>query len=79
MSKHSLPFALAAALSCAALPAYAQQKPFVLPDGRVGGVVFAVSSGDEDVGYAIAASEVEDALATTDGRTAEVDTGPCID
>ena len=33
MSKHSLPFVLAAALSCAALPAYAQEKPFVLPDG----------------------------------------------
>jgi S1-C subfamily serine protease len=53
--------------------------PFVLADGRVGGVVFAASSGDEDVGYAIAASEVEDALRDALGRTAEVDTGPCID
>ena len=53
--------------------------PFVLPDGRVGGVVFAASSGDEDVGYAIAASEVDDALGTAIGRTVEVDTGPCID
>jgi len=33
MSKHSLPFILAAALSCSALPARAQEKPFVLPDG----------------------------------------------
>jgi len=53
--------------------------PFVLPDGRVGGVVFAASSGDDDVGYAIAASEVDDALGTALGRTTEVDTGPCID
>jgi S1-C subfamily serine protease len=53
--------------------------PFVLADGRVGGVVFAASSSDEDVGYAIAASEVEDALGDAIGRTSEVDTGPCID
>ena len=53
--------------------------PFVLADGRVGGVVFAASSGEEDVGYAIAASEVEDALRDALGRTVEVDTGPCID
>jgi S1-C subfamily serine protease len=53
--------------------------PFVLADGRVGGVVFAASSSDEDVGYAIAASEVNDALADAVGRTSEVDTGPCID
>ena len=53
--------------------------PFVLPDGRVGGVVFAASSSDEDVGYAIAAGEVDDALRNAVGRTTEVDTGPCID
>jgi S1-C subfamily serine protease len=53
--------------------------PFVLADGRVGGVVFAASSSDEDVGYAIAASEVEDALRDAVGLTSEVDTGPCID
>jgi S1-C subfamily serine protease len=52
--------------------------PFVLANGRVGGVVFAASSGDEDVGYAIAASEVDDALRDAVGRTSEVDTGPCI-
>ncbi len=52
--------------------------PFVLPDGRVAGVVFAASSGDDDVGYAIAADEVEDPLRTAMGRTASVDTGPCI-
>lgn len=53
--------------------------PFVLPDGRVGGVVFAASSSDEDVGYAIAAGEVDDTLRDALGRTTEVDTGPCID
>jgi len=53
--------------------------PFVLPDGRVAGVVFAASSGDEDVGYAIAAGEVGDPLRTAVGRTTPVDTGPCID
>jgi S1-C subfamily serine protease len=52
--------------------------PFVLPDGRVAGVVFAASSGDDDVGYAIAADEVEDPLRTATGRTTPVDTGPCI-
>ena len=52
--------------------------PFVLANGRVGGVVFAASSSDEDVGYAIAASEVEDALRDAVGRTSEVETGPCI-
>ena len=52
--------------------------PFVLADGRVGGLVFAASTGDEDVGYAIAASELEEALAGAIGDTLEVDTGPCL-
>jgi len=52
--------------------------PFVLPNGRVAGVVFAASSGDDDVGYAIAAGEVGDPLRTAVGRTTPVDTGPCI-
>jgi S1-C subfamily serine protease len=52
--------------------------PFVLPDGRVAGVVFAASSGEDNVGYAIAAGEVEDPLRTAIGRTTPVDTGPCI-
>jgi hypothetical protein len=51
----------------------------VLPDGRVAGVVFAASSGEEDVGYAIAATEVDDPLQRAIGRTTPVDTGPCID
>ena len=53
--------------------------PFVLSDGRVGGMVFAASSSDDDVGYAIAASEVDEALRHAVGRTSPVDTGPCID
>jgi S1-C subfamily serine protease len=53
--------------------------PFVLPDGRVAGVVFAASSGEEDIGYAIAATEVDDPLQRAIGRTTPVDTGPCID
>jgi S1-C subfamily serine protease len=52
--------------------------PFVLPDGRVAGVVFAASSSDEDVGYAFAATEVDDPLRSAIGRTTPVDTGPCI-
>lgn len=52
--------------------------PFVLSDGRVGGVVFAASSADEDIGYAIAADEVDDVLQSAIGRTSEVGTGPCI-
>ena len=52
--------------------------PFVLADGRVGGVVFAASSSDEDLGYAIAADEVEVAVERGVGETAAADTGPCI-
>jgi S1-C subfamily serine protease len=53
--------------------------PFVMADGRVGGVVFAASSADEAIGYAIAADEVDEVLRSVVGRTAEVDTGPCIE
>lgn len=52
--------------------------PFVLPDGRVGGVVFAASSGDEDVGYAISADELEELVVDAVGDTREVETGPCL-
>ena len=53
--------------------------PFVLSDGRVGGVVFAASSSDDEVGYAIAGSEVEDAVGDALGAAEEAPTGPCID
>ena len=52
--------------------------PFVLADGRVGGVVFAASSSDPDVGYAIASQEVRDVVDDALGQTDEVDTGPCL-
>jgi S1-C subfamily serine protease len=51
--------------------------PFVLSDGRVGGVVFAASSSEDAVSYAIAAGEVEEAVG--DALVAgETSTGPCI-
>ena len=53
--------------------------PFVLSDGRVGGVVFAASSSDDEVGYAIAAGEVEDAVGDALVAAGEAPTGPCID
>lgn len=52
--------------------------PFVLADGRVGGIVFAASSADDDVGYAIAASELSPILRDAVGATTTVDTGPCL-
>ena len=52
--------------------------PFVLTDGSVAGVVFAASSAEEDIGYAIAAEEVRPRLAEVVGATAEVETGPCV-
>lgn len=52
--------------------------PFVLPDGTVAGVVFASSTTDDRIGYAIAATEVRASLDGVVGSTNEVDTGPCI-
>ena len=52
--------------------------PFVLLDGSVAGVVFAASSTDDDVGYAIAAQEVAPRVRDAVGRTGEVSTGPCL-
>ncbi|HXF57503.1 MAG TPA: MarP family serine protease [Actinomycetota bacterium] len=52
--------------------------PFVLPDGRVAGVVIAASTGDPDVGYALTASEVAPFVERGVGRTREVSTGPCL-
>jgi S1-C subfamily serine protease len=53
--------------------------PFVLSDGRVGGVVFAASSSDDEVGYAIAGREVEDAVGDALVADGEAPTGPCIE
>jgi S1-C subfamily serine protease len=52
--------------------------PFVLPDGSVGGVVFAASSSEDDVGYAISADDVRPRLDDVIGVTVEVGTGPCV-
>lgn len=52
--------------------------PFVLADGRVAGVVFAASSSDEEISYAIAAAEVEEAVGDALLGDGEVSTGPCI-
>jgi S1-C subfamily serine protease len=53
--------------------------PFVLADGRVAGVVFASAVADDDVGYAIVASEFLPLIANPDALTASVDTGMCAD
>ncbi|MEX2204243.1 MAG: MarP family serine protease [Actinomycetota bacterium] len=52
--------------------------PFVLANGTVGGVVFAASTTDDEVGYAIAASEVAPRVQEVVGTSREVDTGPCV-
>jgi S1-C subfamily serine protease len=52
--------------------------PLVLADGTVGGVVFAEAKADPNVGYALAASEVSEALRVAIGRTRAVDTGECV-
>jgi S1-C subfamily serine protease len=51
--------------------------PFVLPNGRVAGVVFAASTTDRNVGYAIQSSEIGPIMRHGVGRTTAVSTGPC--
>ncbi len=52
--------------------------PLVLADGTIGGIVFAESRSEEDVGYALAATEVAQHVDPALGRTSPVATGPCI-
>ena len=52
--------------------------PLVLPNGTVGGVVFAESRTDETVGYALDPTDVAVAVMPGIGATDAVDTGPCI-
>lgn len=52
--------------------------PLVLPDGSVGGVIFAEARSDPSVGYALAPTDVATRIAPAVGRTAAVSTGPCI-
>ena len=52
--------------------------PLVLQDGTVGGVVFAESRTDPDVGYALAPTAVAARIRPAVGRASGVDTGACI-
>jgi S1-C subfamily serine protease len=52
--------------------------PFVTTDGDVAGVVFAASTTDDDVGYALTAAEADPEIDRARGRTTAVSTGPCI-
>jgi S1-C subfamily serine protease len=52
--------------------------PFMLADGTVGGVVFAESRTDPDVGYALSPTQVAIKAGPAIGRTSQVDTGQCI-
>ena len=51
--------------------------PFVLPDGRVAGVVFANSVIDDEVGYAIAASQIRPVVAASLDLSAPTGVGAC--
>ena len=62
----------------AAIEPGASGGPLVLPNGTVGGVVFAESRTDEAVGYALDPAAVALAIGPGIGETAAVDTGPCI-
>ncbi|HET7870610.1 MAG TPA: MarP family serine protease [Actinomycetota bacterium] len=52
--------------------------PFVLPDGSVAGIVFAASTTDPSVGYAIASTDVIPDVSRAVGRTHPVSTGGCV-
>jgi S1-C subfamily serine protease len=62
----------------AAIEPGASGGPLVLPDGTVGGVVFAESRTDEAVGYALDPAAVAVAILPGLGETDPADTGPCI-
>ena len=53
--------------------------PFVTTQGDVAGVVFAASTTDPGVGYALTAAEVDPRIDRASGRGAPVGTGPCIE
>ena len=52
--------------------------PFVLSDGTVGGVVFAESRSDPEVGYALAGAIVKTTVDPAIARTEAVSTGQCL-
>ena len=51
--------------------------PFALPSGDVAGVVFAASTTDRNVGYALTGAEIADEVQQGAGRTEPVSTGDC--
>jgi S1-C subfamily serine protease len=51
--------------------------PFVLVDGKVAGVVFAASTADSGIGYAITSTEARPDIDRGVGRGSGVSTGPC--
>jgi len=52
--------------------------PLILENGTVGGVVFAESRTNEDVGYALSPIAVAGRVSPGVGRTTPVDTGACL-
>jgi S1-C subfamily serine protease len=52
--------------------------PFVLADGTVAGVVFAASTVDKKVGYAITSPQVVPELRDAQGKAQAVSTGGCV-
>jgi S1-C subfamily serine protease len=52
--------------------------PLVLADGTVGGMVFAESRSDPNVGYALSPVSVGERVQPAIGRTAPVSVGPCL-
>jgi S1-C subfamily serine protease len=52
--------------------------PFALPDGEIAGVVFAASTTDDQLGYAIASTEILPLVRRAENRTSSVGTGGCV-
>ena len=52
--------------------------PLMLPDGTVGGVVYAEALSDPTVGYALSPVDVASRVVPSIGRTVQVSTGGCI-
>lgn len=51
--------------------------PFALPNGRVAGMVFAASTTDGRIGYALTGAEIEDEVDNGTARTSPVSAGRC--
>ncbi|MBA3728835.1 MAG: MarP family serine protease [Actinobacteria bacterium] len=52
--------------------------PFALPSGEVAGVVFAASTLDPAVGYAVTSPQLVPLVERSRGRRSAVSTGPCV-